>query len=98
MDSKPRSRRSIPQIHELLKQFAESKISVADFCKSNRIDKGTFYKWQSRYKHIVPLKTERPGFADVRIIPSSSPALFAEVGVIKIFQPVAASYLKELVQ
>ena len=98
MESKPRSRRSIPQIHDLLKQFAESKVSVADFCKTNNIDKGTFYKWQSRYKHIVQLRNELPGFADVRIIPSLSPALFAEVGAIKIFQPVTASFLKELLQ
>jgi hypothetical protein len=93
-----RVRRTIRQIIDLLKEFEKGNISAVDFCRQHNISKGTFYKWQSRYRNNLERKTKKPGFADVRIIPSSSATLFAEVNGIKIFQPVAASYLKELLQ
>jgi hypothetical protein len=93
-----RNRRSNRQILDLLKVFNEQKIKVVDFCKINKIDKGTFYKWQSRYRSNSGKKPEKPGFADVRIINVPSATLFAEVNGIKIFQPVLACYLKELLQ
>lgn len=91
-----RLRRNIRQIHDLLKEFDQGNVSAVDFCRQHKISKGTFYKWQSRYRRKAEKKTGKSGFADIRILPPSSPALFAEVNGIKIYQPVAASYLKEL--
>jgi len=99
LSGKPsRLRRNIGQIHDLLKEFDKGNVSAVDFCRQHKISKGTFYKWQSRYKRKAEKKTEAPGFAGIRIIPSSCSTLFAEVNGIKIYQPVAASYLKELLQ
>ena len=99
LSSKPsRLRRNIRQIHDLLKEFDKGSVSAVEFCEQHKISKATFYKWQSRYTPKAEKKTEGPGFAGIRIIPSSSSALFAEVNGIKIYQPVAASYLKELLQ
>ena len=94
----PRVRRTIRDIHDLLKEFDLGSISAVEFCKRHNISKGTFYKWQSRYKRKVENKTKGPGFADIKIIPSPGDSLFAEVRGIKIYQVVAASYLKELLQ
>lgn len=92
----PRIRRNTHQIHDLLKEFDEGNVSVALFCRKHSISNGTFYKWRSRYKRKTEKKIKGAGFAAVRIIPSLGPGLFAEVNGIKIYQPVAASYLKEL--
>ena len=98
--SKPsRSRRSIRQIHDLLRVFDEGNINATEFCKLHNISKGTFYKWQSRYKRNKEKKMNKPGFAEVKII-SSSPGsvLFAEVRGIRIYQQVSAAFLKELLR
>ena len=63
------------------------------------ISTGNFHKWKSRYKDDPVGKKKRPGFATFDIVSLSqaaSPGLFAEVGRIKIYQPVSASFLKEL--
>lgn len=87
-----RRRRTRAQIHQLLSQFAESTLTVADFCKNNDIHPANFQKWKSRYK-----KQDKPtagsGFA---VIDISAPGLFAEVNGIRIYQMVDAAYLKAL--
>jgi hypothetical protein len=95
--NKPRRmRRSQQQILNLLSEFEKSQVSVKDFCLMYNIGKATFHKWQSRYKS-KPDQPKPAGFADVQIIaPSLKGLLFAEVSGIKIYQPVAATYLKEL--
>lgn len=94
-----RKRWNSQQIQNLLKEFEEGDFSVKQFCGSHNIGKATFYKWKSRYK-IKTKKQDSPGrFASIQIIPSAShcqATLFAEVNGIKIYQPVAAAYLKEL--
>jgi hypothetical protein len=40
--------------------------------------------------------TKKTGFAPVEIVPAAINGLFAQVGNIKIYQPVSAAYLKEL--
>ena len=94
----PRLRRSILDIQNLLKEFDQGSVNAIEFCSRHNISKGTFYKWQSRYKRKAESKTKGPGFADISIVPSSVDVLFAEVKGIKIYQAVAASYLKELLQ
>lgn len=98
-----RQRRSHQQIQELLDLFAKSNVNVKDFCKQQGIGPANFHKWKSRYK-IGKEKTSRlpagqAGFARVDVVCSEQatvPGLFAEVNRIKIYQPVSASFLKEL--
>jgi hypothetical protein len=94
-----RSRRSKQQIQDLLSEFDKSTGSVKEFCKLHSISKGTFHKWKSRYKATPGNNTKRCGFAKLDVVDASqlAPALFAEVNGIRIYQPVSASFLKELV-
>jgi hypothetical protein len=95
-----RVRRSQEQIKQLLSEFEDGDNNVSKFCGLHKISNTTFYKWQSRYKK-EKVKNSRPvgGFSKLKVhapYPDLSPGLFAEVRGIKIYQPVAASYLKEL--
>ena len=90
------ARRTRKQIQQLLAEFSASDVSVKEFCAARAIKAACFRKWQTRYKDRATRKTRQPGFAEVKIIPTSMEALFAEVKGIRIYQPVAASYLKEL--
>ena len=96
-----RYRRNRQQIQDLLNLFANSNSGVKDFCKQHSISPANFHKWKSRYKTGKKKKTGLPagqaGFARVDVF-SSSASLFAEVNGIRIFQPVSASFLKELLQ
>lgn len=92
-----RVRRNNKQIQELLDQFENSDGDVGVFCKIHNINLSTFHKWQSRYQRKTDMDSS-PSFITLAAPPSHSNAsLFAEVGTIKIYQPVTASYLKELV-
>lgn len=90
-----RVRRNNKQIQELLDQFENSDGDVGVFCKIHNINLPTFHKWQSRYRRKADMDSS-PSFITLAA-PSSNGSLFAEVGTIKIYQPVTASYLKELV-
>jgi hypothetical protein len=86
--------RSKQEIEQLLKEHAQSGQSVKSFCAGLHISEGTFYHWKEKYAKRVAM--EQPGFMPVKIVSSGSNGLFAEVGNIKIYQPVSAAYLKEL--
>ena len=94
-----RSRRSKQQIQDLLSEFEKSKATAKDFCIQYSINPANFHKWKSRYKVAAVNKGKRAGFAKLDVGDSSilSGGLFAEVNGIKIFQPVSASFLKELI-
>lgn len=89
-----RHRRSKQQIEELLNLFAKGNCGVKDFCKDHNISRANFHKWKSRYRSNQKDEKKASGFARVDII--SLPGLFAEVKGIRIYQPVSAAYLKEL--
>jgi len=94
-----RARRTRKEITNLLSEFEKSDLTVNDFCKQHHISTGNFHKWKSRYKSKAVSRKLIPGFATVDIVGASQtdlPGLFAEVNGIKIYQPVAARYLKEL--
>jgi hypothetical protein len=86
--------RSKQEIEQLLKEHAQSGQSVKSFCAGLQISEGTFYHWKEKYAKSIA--TEQTGFMPVKIVASASNGLFAEVGNIKIYQPVSAAYLKEL--
>lgn len=95
-----RSRRSSEEIKLLLEKFDSSALSAKEFCKAHSISEGGFYKWKARHANKLK-QTQKPvGFATVHITPSPSitgtGGLFAQVGEIKIYQPVSSSFLKEL--
>ena len=95
----PHRRRSKDQIKLLLEEFEQQKISVREFCALHEVSITTFQKWQSRYKQTAENKSKPTGFAKIKIASpdiNCQSLLFAEVSGIKIYQPVAASYLKEL--
>lgn len=94
--SSPRTRRTRQQISALLSKYKSSGLTVMEFCERQRIHKSNFYKWVSRYpEKSKSKKIQRSAFAKVQVTSSEIP-LFAEVNGIRIYQAVAASYLKEL--
>jgi hypothetical protein len=86
------------EIISILEECRKSNMSVKEFVKTKGIHEATYYNWRNKYGN----KTfkERTGFARIKINPSAgthSANLFAEVGGIKIYHYVPASYLKELI-
>lgn len=90
-----RNRRTQEQIRELLLEFRKADLTVPQFCQSHKVSTGTFYKWQSRFKSKALKKAGVSGFAPI-VVGSSSNGLFAEVKGIRVYQPVSAEYLKQL--
>ena len=78
-------------IVKLLQEQNRSGQNIKTFCAAHGIAEGTFHNWKHKYAGEVDA---RSGFTAVQIIPD--PGLFAMVGGIKIYQPVSAAYLKEL--
>lgn len=78
-------------IVELLVEQSQSGQNIKSFCSAHGIAEGTFHNWKHKYGGHAEART---GFAKLQIIPE--PGLFAMVGGIKIYQPVSAAYLKEL--
>ena len=81
---------------QLLEDFTQSGINANEFCKTRGISEGAFYKWRSRYEKKSTAKQNK--FVKLKV-PSAlahEPGLFAEVNGIRIYQPVTALYLKEL--
>ncbi len=87
------------EIGVLLEEFAKSNISVKEFCKKYDISTATFYNWRNRYSDKTGEHGGEPGFTALEITATAAvpeAVLFAEVNGIRIYQPVSASYLKEL--
>ena len=79
-------------IVKLLQEQVQSDQSIKSFCAAHGIAEGTFHNWKQRYgTGVVPTSG---GFAALQVMPELG--LFAVVGTIKIYQPVSAAYLKEL--
>ncbi len=93
-----RIRRTSVEIKKLLNEFTEGTVNAKEFCMLHNITEAVFYKWRSRYSDTV--SANRDGFFTIKQARSSSApnatTLFAEVNGIRIYQPVAASYLKEI--
>lgn len=94
-----RPRRSKNQIEQLLQEFEKGNSNVAEFCELHTISRAAFQKWQSRYRRNPATNSTPGGFAKLKIATPDlnlRSILFAEVNGIKLYQPVSASYLKEL--
>lgn len=92
-----RTVRSEEQILKLLDEYEASGFSVKDFCEVSDVNEATFYSWQKKYRS-KPDSIEN-GFATIEVVSPTrepGPALFAEVGLIKIYREVSAEFLKSL--
>ena len=92
-NSSGRSRvfRSKAEIVDLLHQQRQSGLGIQAFCTQHSIPSGSFHNWKRKCGTGDVVSS---AFTPVQI--SSSVTLFAEVNGIKLYQPVSAGYLKEL--
>jgi hypothetical protein len=94
---KPRAVRTEEQILALLEEFDGSGYTVKEFCEVCELNEATFYSWLRKYRQRP--EEEIKGFATVEVLPvvtPAKPALFAEVGAIRLYKEVSAEYLKSL--
>ena len=96
-------RRTRKQIGKLLKEYESKKegMTTIEFCRLHDINKSNFYNWQKRYGSERLNRSKPKGFIPIEVSPSSHPSgivssLFAEVNGIRLYQVVAAGYLKAL--
>lgn len=93
-----RIRRTESEICSLMGMFDKGGMTIKDFCELHIISDATFYNWRKKYPPIKTASSE--GF--IEIIPSlpsralPEERLFAKVGEIYLYQPVAPDYLKSL--
>ena len=87
-----RTFRSKADILRMLQEQAQSGENIKSFCAMHGIAGGTFHRWKQKYGAGEDVTAS--GFAPVHILPEAG--LFAIVGNIRIYQPVSAAYLKEL--
>ena len=85
-------------ILSILSEHKKSNLSVKAFCIENNIAAASFHNWKKKYSNSRARRAAQPGFTTLRVTPSApvGAGLFAEVNSIKIYQPVTAAYLKEL--
>jgi len=81
---------------KFLKDYAESGKSIRSFCKENKLGTATLHRWLTQKNAF-----RQTGFSALEIrMPQAEEGLFASVefsgSVIRIYQPVPGSYLKEL--
>jgi hypothetical protein len=87
------------QIRALLSIQDKSDIPVTAFCKAHQIHKATYYNWRNKYgaqietaSKFIPVQLSQVG---------TEPALFGEIEfsskvIVKLYQPVDASWFKTL--
>jgi hypothetical protein len=96
-----RPRRSTKEVQELIQQYEKSGLSAKQFCKVHGLREAGFYKLRNRYHNKIKTK-QKPGFIPVGICSAPTAtvqsSLFCEVKGIKIYQPVSATFLKELIK
>jgi hypothetical protein len=95
----PGKQRTKEEIISLVEEYRKTKLSAKDFALSKGVRKATVYYWRKKYGSKPHIQNPKSSFATLKINPSAAvqaSTLFAEVGGIKIYHYVPASYLKEL--
>jgi len=95
---KVRIRRTQQQIDDLISQYEEGGYGVKEFCEMTGLNPANFHKWLSRRKVTGLNDRASSGFSKLVVQTSLTDHLFAEVSGIRLYQPVSAAYLKELVR
>lgn len=91
------------EMFDLVANCKASGQSVQSFCRLHGLTQGRYYYWQKKYLDQNKDSSVPPeeSFCFVKLPASSSnnetPPLFAEVGGIRLYREVPASYLKELI-
>lgn len=87
-------------IFKLIDKCEQSNMTIKAFCDAHHIAIANFYYWRKKYRSENAVSTTADnGFSLLQLNKSASnmmPCLFAEVNGIRIYQPVPAGYLKEL--
>ena len=94
-------------IRDLLAAYSRQDQSVKMFCESRGLPEWRFYSWKKKYGSAQPANDRPGGFVALQVRKVEAPVgarpgeLFAEVQSVKgtcirIFRPVAASYLQSL--
>jgi len=94
-------------IRDLLAAYSRQDQSVKMFCESRGLPEWRFYSWKKKYGGSRVVEDHPAGFVALQVRKVEAPVaarpgeLFAEVQsvqgtCIRIFQPVAASYLQSL--
>ncbi len=81
---------------DLLRGQPRSGLSIQAFCEQHSIPAGSFHNWKRKYGPLPDSEPSEPSFTPLRIKADTFQQLFAEVGNMKLYQPVSAEYLKEL--
>jgi len=92
-------KRSKEEIMLLLEECRQSGVRVKEFVKLKGIHEATYYNWRNKYGGKQGKQKGQAGFATLKINRAAvahAAVLFTEVKGIKIYHPVAAAYLKEL--
>ncbi len=93
-----RRQRTAEEIIKLLEEFENSEgITIKEFCEINDISDATYYNWRRQYGSKS--KDEKSaGFIELVNSPATSgnEPLFAEVKIIRLYQPVSAEYFKTI--
>jgi|GEM_PF-1847679 len=105
----PRGRwtRTEEEIRELLAEYSRQDQSVKMFCQGKGLPEWRFYSWRKKYGSARHPESQPSGFVALQVrkmqdtVATQAGELFAEVQsaqgtCIRIFQPVAASYLQSL--
>ena len=93
-----RRQRTPEEIIELLKEFENSEgITIKEFCEINDISDATYYNWRKQYGSKSK-EEKSAGFIELvnPAATSGSEPLFAEVKIIRLYQPVSADYFKTI--
>lgn len=93
--SVPKATRGRKDVVRLLNECSKSGMSIKAFCAARHIPEGTFYHWRHKYREVIHAG-EKSGFASLQVTAGIPAGLFAEVRGVKIYQPVSAAYIKEL--
>lgn len=89
--------RSKSVILDLLRAHRQSGLSIQAFCVEKNIATGNFHRWKKQYCLEAIAAPAIGGFSSLQIEQGPTGRLFAEVKGIRLYQPVSAAYLKELV-
>src|SRR5690606_42079910 len=93
--SKPsRHRRTAEEIRMIVEEFRASGQTMSAFCQQHGIPRNSLSRWADRDQ--LPHGNNPSGFAVLQVNGSTG-SLLAEVHGIRSYQPVSATFLKELV-
>lgn len=91
--------RTEEQILSILEEYDSSGFTPKEFAELSDINDATFYSWLKKYRS-KPEEKEIKGFVKMEIAPAfkeTMPALFAQIGNIKIYKELPVEYLKALI-